>query len=292
MHLADGWKRELVLERLWRSAVPDPIRFPALVASEIDSLRELDVPFFRSKPDSSSIFTADGTEIPDFFDGVAQERIAARFTAGGKRPHSERVHDLIDASLQTLESVIPSVSLSSRALIAQARRGKRAACRPPPRRSGERAGVRGPVVIRRRHLIRPAPSLTAGMKGRERHSPYEQRDFLGNEHGRCLNIKLRPLSNRVAVRACWRSSSCCGAQRSFGRERRDGSPLPATRGPACSGWKPRLRICFRALAVWRCCSPRQRGSGGATSWERLPAACWRRSGETLKRDCGGSWCKA
>ncbi|MFC1408340.1 DUF4135 domain-containing protein [Streptacidiphilus sp. N1-12] len=82
--LTDGATRETVIAGALRGAVAaragDPERDDLLevVLSELDSFRDLDIPFFRSLTTSSSVFTVDGTEIPGHFQNTAWRRLMGR----------------------------------------------------------------------------------------------------------------------------------------------------------------------------------------------------------------------
>jgi hypothetical protein len=82
--LSDGATRETVIAGALRGAVAaragDPRRDDLLevVLSELDSFRDLDIPFFRSLTTSSSVFTVDGREIPGHFQSTAWRRLTGR----------------------------------------------------------------------------------------------------------------------------------------------------------------------------------------------------------------------
>ena len=82
--LADPAQREIFLSQLFRPIVTgdfdgDSIsRHVALIQSEIESLRRLDVPFFTSLPNSDSVFRLDGAEVKDYFHGLAADRLRDR----------------------------------------------------------------------------------------------------------------------------------------------------------------------------------------------------------------------
>ncbi|NEA70802.1 type 2 lanthipeptide synthetase LanM [Streptomyces sp. SID13588] len=84
--LSDGATRETVIAGALRGAVAaragDSARGDLLevVLSELDSYRVLDIPFFRSLTTSSSVFTAQGHEIPGHFQSTAWDRLHARIT--------------------------------------------------------------------------------------------------------------------------------------------------------------------------------------------------------------------
>ncbi|MEU5384635.1 type 2 lanthipeptide synthetase LanM [Kitasatospora cineracea] len=82
--LDDGATRETVIAGALRGAVTarsgDPDRGDLLevVLAELDSFRTLDIPFFRSLTTSSSVFTADGREIPGHFRSTGWQRLQQR----------------------------------------------------------------------------------------------------------------------------------------------------------------------------------------------------------------------
>ncbi|MEU6851489.1 DUF4135 domain-containing protein [Actinacidiphila alni] len=82
--LTDGATRETVIAGALRGAVSaragDPERDDLLevVLSELDSFRELDIPFFRSLTTSSSVFTVHGREIPGHFQSTGWLRLMGR----------------------------------------------------------------------------------------------------------------------------------------------------------------------------------------------------------------------
>ncbi|WP_329136445.1 type 2 lanthipeptide synthetase LanM [Streptomyces sp. NBC_01476] len=82
--LTDGATRETVIAGALRGAVAaragDPARDDLLevVLSELDSFRELDIPFFRSLTTSSSVFTVNGREIPGHFQSTGWRRLMGR----------------------------------------------------------------------------------------------------------------------------------------------------------------------------------------------------------------------
>ncbi|MFD8478836.1 type 2 lanthipeptide synthetase LanM [Kitasatospora sp. NPDC059673] len=82
--LDDGATRETVIAGALRGAVTarsgDTDRGDLLevVLAELDSFRTLDIPFFRSLTTSSSVFTADGREIPGHFRSTGWQRLQQR----------------------------------------------------------------------------------------------------------------------------------------------------------------------------------------------------------------------
>ncbi|GAA4843928.1 type 2 lanthipeptide synthetase LanM [Kitasatospora terrestris] len=82
--LDDGATRETVIAGALRGAVvaragdPDRGDLLEVVLSELDSFRIFDIPFFRSLTTSSSVFTADGREIPGHFQSTGWKRLQQR----------------------------------------------------------------------------------------------------------------------------------------------------------------------------------------------------------------------
>src|SRR5262249_42463815 len=79
--LKDASRRERFLTRLFKAALDDRDHAQTLVsivAAEIEAFRMLDVPLFLSRPESDSIFTSNGLEIPRAFEGTAGDRLRRR----------------------------------------------------------------------------------------------------------------------------------------------------------------------------------------------------------------------
>lgn len=82
--LDSGATRETVIAGALQGALTavagDPGRSDLLevVLAELDSFRQLDIPFFRSLTSSSSVFTADGREIPGHFRSTGWQRLQQR----------------------------------------------------------------------------------------------------------------------------------------------------------------------------------------------------------------------
>ena len=101
--LADPVLRERYLVQLHRALLSDDLddaarhRHRAIVTSEIDSIRELDVPFFVSHPDSSGVWTVAGTMIAGHFDGTAWDRLQTRIAAIADFPLAEQEAVLLSA---------------------------------------------------------------------------------------------------------------------------------------------------------------------------------------------------
>ncbi|MBD0670895.1 DUF4135 domain-containing protein, partial [Streptomyces sp. CBMA156] len=82
--LDSGATRETVLAGALHGTTPVLAEVPGrtdlaeVVLAEIEAFRELDIPFFRSLTTSSSVFTADGREIPGHFLGTGWQRLGDR----------------------------------------------------------------------------------------------------------------------------------------------------------------------------------------------------------------------
>lgn len=80
--LAGGVERETVFAGLMRSVFEvagiDRTDLIEMVLSEIDGLRQLDVPIFGSHTDSDAVVTADGRPIPGHFAGTGWDALCAR----------------------------------------------------------------------------------------------------------------------------------------------------------------------------------------------------------------------
>ncbi|MEO8621104.1 MAG: type 2 lanthipeptide synthetase LanM [bacterium] len=112
--LRDGVERELCLERMWMARFSNV----AVVAAEIESLRELDIPLFASCPSSAPLFQEGAVLVEDFFVETAWDRLTERVRA---IPSSTREHDreLIESVLFTLappvrRRVAPSAVMPAR----------------------------------------------------------------------------------------------------------------------------------------------------------------------------------
>ncbi|MDB4949482.1 MAG: uncharacterized protein JWM27_2131 [Gemmatimonadetes bacterium] len=78
--MRDGVARETCLERLWKAQVRGD-GAPALVQSEVDALRDLDIPLFRSRPASDEVLLWGGGQARAAFDGAALDRVRQRLLA-------------------------------------------------------------------------------------------------------------------------------------------------------------------------------------------------------------------
>lgn len=82
--LADPVRRERHFAQLYRAVLSEDLdasardRHRAIVAAEIDAMRELDVPFFVSWPDTDAVGTTGGAVIAGHFEGNAWDRLQTR----------------------------------------------------------------------------------------------------------------------------------------------------------------------------------------------------------------------
>jgi type 2 lantibiotic biosynthesis protein LanM len=87
--LVDGIQRELFFAGLMQPAfqgdVPDLLHLRK-VASELESLRELDVGLFQALPEDAALLSSDGTRFPDYFTTPALDLILARIDALDRFP--------------------------------------------------------------------------------------------------------------------------------------------------------------------------------------------------------------
>ncbi len=91
--LADAAHRELFLAQLLQPIASDADRQPAearLVATEIDGLRKLDVPFFLTHANSDEVFAPGGLR-ETFFPGTAWDRLQARISGLADFPLDEHL---------------------------------------------------------------------------------------------------------------------------------------------------------------------------------------------------------
>jgi type 2 lantibiotic biosynthesis protein LanM len=101
LRLRDGVERELCLERMWKARFTSP----AVVAAEIEDLRDLDVPMFASRAGSSQLLKEGAVLVEDLFAGTAADRLAERVRA---LPSTTCEHDreLIESVLFTLAPTV------------------------------------------------------------------------------------------------------------------------------------------------------------------------------------------
>lgn len=84
LSLQSGTSREISIARMLRPYLLEPPTHPdilRIVVSEIEAIRDLDVPLFTAAANSRSIFTPDGKEIKGIFEGSAYERLMGRTAA-------------------------------------------------------------------------------------------------------------------------------------------------------------------------------------------------------------------
>jgi len=82
--LVDGFQRELFFEGLMRVAVDGnrpSAQLIKVLESEIQSLRDLDVPLFRALPSQTKLLLSNGGEIPGYFSETSISRIMDRIRA-------------------------------------------------------------------------------------------------------------------------------------------------------------------------------------------------------------------
>ena len=87
--LVDGIQREMFFEGLmqpaFQSTTPDLLHVRK-VASELESLRELDVGLFQALPEDTTLLSSDGTQFPGYFATPAIDLILARIDALDRFP--------------------------------------------------------------------------------------------------------------------------------------------------------------------------------------------------------------
>src|SRR5690606_19042914 len=91
--LADAMHRDLFLAQLLQPIAGDADRQPEearLVATEIDGLRKLDVPFFLTDPTSDEVFAPGGLREP-FFPSRAWDRLRERIAGLADFPLDEHL---------------------------------------------------------------------------------------------------------------------------------------------------------------------------------------------------------
>ncbi|MFP5268814.1 type 2 lanthipeptide synthetase LanM [Coleofasciculus sp.] len=82
--LADPVQREIFLQQLLRPVIAEDLdgatrdRHAQIVCSEIAALRQLNIPLFGALSDDDRILTLEGSEIIDYFNGTAWERLQNR----------------------------------------------------------------------------------------------------------------------------------------------------------------------------------------------------------------------
>ncbi|HEY0928799.1 MAG TPA: type 2 lanthipeptide synthetase LanM family protein [Gemmatimonas sp.] len=78
--LRDAIDRDIHFDALWRAVETRPW-FAQLVPHELEDLQVGDVPHFTTRPASTSVWTANGTELPNFFSEDAFSRVQHRIQA-------------------------------------------------------------------------------------------------------------------------------------------------------------------------------------------------------------------
>ncbi|MFJ8040556.1 DUF4135 domain-containing protein [Kitasatospora sp. NPDC096147] len=124
--LDSGATRETVIAGALQGAITalagDPGRGDLLevVLAELDSFRQLDIPFFRSLTTSSSAFTADGREIPGHFRSTGWQRLQDRIAeldGFDLDAHLAVLTGCVDAARSGAELPVPAVPPTVRARI-------------------------------------------------------------------------------------------------------------------------------------------------------------------------------
>lgn len=91
-----------------------------VVLAELDSFRLLDIPFFRSLTSSSSVFTADGREIPGHFRGTGWQRLQQRVAELDDfdlDAHLAVLSGCVDAARGGTERPAPAAARTARATV-------------------------------------------------------------------------------------------------------------------------------------------------------------------------------
>ncbi|MFC8450939.1 DUF4135 domain-containing protein [Kitasatospora sp. NPDC057223] len=124
--LDSGATRETVIAGALQGAITavagDPGRGDLLevVLAELDSFRQLDIPFFRSLTTSSSAFTADGREIPGHFRSTGWQRLQQRVAELDDfdlDAHLAVLTGCVDAARAGTEQPTPATASTARARI-------------------------------------------------------------------------------------------------------------------------------------------------------------------------------
>ncbi|KQV18808.1 MULTISPECIES: DUF4135 domain-containing protein [unclassified Kitasatospora] len=124
--LDSGATRETVIAGALQGAITalagDPGRGDLLevVLAELDSFRQLDIPFFRSLTSSTSAFTADGQEIPGHFRSTGWQRLqdrVAELDSFDLDAHLAVLTGCVDAARGGAELPVPAVPRSVRSRI-------------------------------------------------------------------------------------------------------------------------------------------------------------------------------
>ena len=110
--LRDAIAREIVLERLWKAHLEHPGP-TAIIESEVNSLRDLDIPLFTSNPGSDALLFADGRKVPGYFDDSVLALVTQRLQGLGQTPLDAEL-DLLKAALFVLDpEVLPPAPVAS-----------------------------------------------------------------------------------------------------------------------------------------------------------------------------------
>jgi type 2 lantibiotic biosynthesis protein LanM len=95
--LTDPGAREACLDRLRHGCAPGGGN-DALIQAEIDALRDLDIPYFVSRPGDDSVGLPDGRRVDGVFEGTAFSRLCERLESASRRTTSDEL-DLLRATL-------------------------------------------------------------------------------------------------------------------------------------------------------------------------------------------------
>jgi type 2 lantibiotic biosynthesis protein LanM len=105
--LRDGTAREISLERLWKKYLTMACS-PGLVVSEIDGVRDLDIPLFQAHPGDTALFLTDGAAIPNVFESTALNRAQKHLA----QMNDASLHDGLDIIKTALGTVAPNLNAS------------------------------------------------------------------------------------------------------------------------------------------------------------------------------------
>ena len=103
--LRDALDRDQYFDRLW-VGVEERNQIERLAHLEARELSDLDIPFFQSRPGSTSLFSATGTVIPDFFERTGLEIVREKLGSLDQED-LERQRWLIGACLTALDATPP-----------------------------------------------------------------------------------------------------------------------------------------------------------------------------------------
>ena len=129
----DALDRDRLFDKLW-FAVPNQPEMEGLIPSEIEALRQGDVPMFNTRPGSRDLWCDGGRRISEFYETTGLERVRNRITSFDEE-ECERQCSLIRLSLATLAPIgewhasvrmsratLPERSASGSELVAAARK--------------------------------------------------------------------------------------------------------------------------------------------------------------------------